>query len=54
MFTSINPATGMAGASYPALTLADTELRIEVMGECFPALRHTRPPYDPERSAILA
>jgi hypothetical protein len=25
-----------------------------VMGERYPALRHTRPPYDPERKAILA
>jgi 4-methylaminobutanoate oxidase (formaldehyde-forming) len=33
---------------------ADTELSIEVMGERFPAQRHSRPPYDPERSAILA
>ena len=33
---------------------ADTELSIEVMGQRYPALRHTRPPYDPERSAILA
>ena len=39
MFTSINPATGMAGASYPALTLADTELRIARASSCFAAWR---------------
>ncbi len=33
---------------------ASTDLTIEVMGERYPALRHTRPPYDPERKAILA
>ena len=33
---------------------ADAELTIEVMGERYPAVRHTRAPYDPERSAILA
>jgi sarcosine dehydrogenase len=33
---------------------ADAELTIEVMGERFAALRHARPPYDPERIAILA
>jgi 4-methylaminobutanoate oxidase (formaldehyde-forming) len=33
---------------------ADTAVTIEVMGERFPAQRHTRPPYDPERRAILA
>ena len=30
------------------------EYAIEVMGERHPALRHTRPLYDPDRSAILA
>ena len=33
---------------------ADTALMIEVMGERFPALRHKRPLYDPDRKAILA
>jgi 4-methylaminobutanoate oxidase (formaldehyde-forming) len=33
---------------------ADTELSVEVMGQRFPAKRHSRPLYDPERSAILA
>ena len=27
---------------------------LEVMGERFPAIRHTRPLYDPDRTAILA
>ena len=39
MFTSINPATGMAGESYPALTLADTELRIARASSGFAAWR---------------
>jgi hypothetical protein len=30
------------------------EYTIEVMGEQHPALRHTRPLYDPDRRAILA
>ena len=30
------------------------EYAIEVMGERHPALRHTRPLYDPDRRAILA
>ena len=30
------------------------EYVIEVMGERHPALRHTRPLYDPDRRAILA
>ena len=33
---------------------AHSEYTVEVMGERYPALRHTRPPYDPERKAILA
>jgi len=33
---------------------AHPEYTVEVMGERYPALRHTRPPYDPERKAILA
>ncbi len=32
----------------------DAECRIEVMGERHPVVRHSRPPYDPERKAILA
>jgi len=30
------------------------EYSVEVMGARYPALRHTRPPYDPDRTAILA
>jgi sarcosine dehydrogenase len=33
---------------------ANADLSIEVMGERYPAARHTRPLYDPERKAILA
>ncbi|MEO8565659.1 MAG: FAD-dependent oxidoreductase, partial [Betaproteobacteria bacterium] len=32
---------------------ADAEYQVEVMGVRYPALRHTRAPYDPERKAIL-
>jgi glycine cleavage system aminomethyltransferase T len=30
------------------------EYSVEVMGERYPAVRHTRPLYDPDRKAILA
>ena len=30
------------------------DLCVEVMGERYPAVRHTRPLYDPERKAILS
>ena len=33
---------------------ASDDITIEVMGERYPALRHTRALYDPERKAILA
>ena len=33
---------------------AQSEYEVEVMGVRYPALRHTRPLYDPERKAILA
>ncbi|MDH4062449.1 MAG: aminomethyltransferase family protein, partial [Aquincola sp.] len=33
---------------------ASADLSIEVMGERFPAVRHTRPLYDPDRKSILA
>ena len=33
---------------------AHREYAVEVMGERYPALRHTRPLYDPDRKAILA
>jgi 4-methylaminobutanoate oxidase (formaldehyde-forming) len=34
--------------------LEHTDYAVEVMGERYPALRHTRPLYDPDRKAILA
>jgi sarcosine dehydrogenase len=33
---------------------AVAEYAVEVMGERYPAVRHIRPPYDPERMKILA
>jgi glycine cleavage system aminomethyltransferase T len=33
---------------------AHPEYAVEAMGERHPAIRHTRPPYDPDRKAILA
>jgi glycine cleavage system aminomethyltransferase T len=33
---------------------AHPEYVVEAMGERYPALRQTRPPYDPDRKAILA
>ncbi len=33
---------------------AHPEYAVEAMGERYPAIRHTRPPYDPDRKAILA
>lgn len=33
---------------------ASTDIAIEVMGQRYPAVRHARPLYDPERKAILA
>ena len=30
------------------------EYQVEAMGVCYPAVRHERPPYDPDRKAILA
>jgi glycine cleavage system aminomethyltransferase T len=33
---------------------AHSDYAVEVMGVRYPALRHTRPLYDPERKAILA
>ena len=33
---------------------ASADITIEVMGERHPAMRHTRPLYDPERKTILA
>jgi 4-methylaminobutanoate oxidase (formaldehyde-forming) len=41
-------------AYLPADEPARSEYEVEVMGVRYPALRHTRPLYDPERKAILA
>ena len=32
----------------------DSEINVEVMGERYAAVRHTRPLYDPDRRAIMA
>ena len=32
---------------------ASADVSIEVMGERYPAVRHTRPLYDPERKSIF-
>jgi 4-methylaminobutanoate oxidase (formaldehyde-forming) len=41
-------------AYLPADEPAQSQYEVEVMGVRYPALRHTRPLYDPERKAILA
>jgi 4-methylaminobutanoate oxidase (formaldehyde-forming) len=41
-------------AYVPADAPPVTEYAVEVMGERYPAVRHARPPYDPERAKILA
>ena len=50
MFTSINPATGMPGQSYPALTPAAIEARIAFATHCYAEWRHSDLA---ERSACL-
>jgi 4-methylaminobutanoate oxidase (formaldehyde-forming) len=41
-------------AYLPADEPVHPEYAVEAMGERFPAIRHTRPLYDPDRKAILA
>ncbi len=46
-------ATSSARTS-PPTSRSIAEYAVEVMGERYPAVRHTRPLYDPDRMAILA
>ena len=46
-------ATSCARTS-PPTSLSHAAYEVEVMGVRYPAVRHTRPLYDPDRKAILA